>query len=98
MFFLLCKLFVAAKKVLPKIDAKKEEKKPLPTDTKDGTHNRFGFKLRKNEATHVILTKQITFSRYVKFISKKKLYNYTCTAYSQNSMHNLISSFFIKII
>ncbi|XP_050466252.1 uncharacterized protein LOC126859233 isoform X2 [Cataglyphis hispanica] len=51
------------KKVLPKIDAEKEKKKPLPTDTKDGTHNRFGFKLRKNEATHVILTKQTTFSR-----------------------------------
>ncbi|KAL6445220.1 hypothetical protein ACFW04_002232 [Cataglyphis niger] len=51
------------KKVLSKIDAEKEKKKPLPTDTKDGTHNRFGFKLRKNEATHVILTKQATFSR-----------------------------------
>ncbi|EFN61190.1 hypothetical protein EAG_12749 [Camponotus floridanus] len=56
-------LAFTAKKVFPKINAKKEEKRPLPTDTKDGTHNRFGFKLRKNEATHVILKKQPTFSR-----------------------------------
>ncbi|XP_029163555.1 rho GTPase-activating protein gacF [Nylanderia fulva] len=56
-------LALSAKKVRPKLDTKKEEKKPLPTDTKDGTHNRFGFKLRKNEATHVILRKQVTFSR-----------------------------------
>lgn len=69
-FFTLHKLFTATKKVFPKIDAKKEDK-PLPTDTKDGTHNRFGFKLRKNEATHVMLKKQPTFSRYVKFISQK---------------------------
>lgn len=56
-------LAFSTKKILSKIGTKKEEKKPLPTDTKDGTHNRFGFKLRKNEATHVILKKQITFSR-----------------------------------
>lgn len=70
-FFTLHKLLVAGKKVVPKIDAEKEKKRPLPTDTKDGTHNRFGFKLRKNEATHVILTKQTTFSRYFKLISRK---------------------------
>ncbi|XP_029676510.1 titin homolog isoform X1 [Formica exsecta] len=56
-------LAFTGKKVVPKIDAEKEKKRPLPTDTKDGTHNRFGFKLRKNEATHVILTKQTTYSR-----------------------------------
>ncbi|XP_070165531.1 probable replication factor C subunit 1 isoform X2 [Polyergus mexicanus] len=56
-------LAFTGKKVLPKINVEKEKKRPLPTDTKDGTHNRFGFKLRKNEATHVILTKQTTFSR-----------------------------------
>lgn len=56
-------LAFTTKKVHPKIDTKKKEKRPLPTDTKDGTHNRFGFKLRKKEATHVVLKKQTTLSR-----------------------------------
>ncbi|KYN27062.1 hypothetical protein ALC57_03404 [Trachymyrmex cornetzi] len=44
-------------------DRKSELKKPLPSDTKDGIHNRFGFKLKKSEATHLILKKQTVFSR-----------------------------------
>ncbi|KYM80023.1 hypothetical protein ALC53_09549 [Atta colombica] len=44
-------------------DRKSEQKKPLPSDTKDGIHNRFGFKLKKSEATHLILKKQTVFSR-----------------------------------
>ncbi|XP_012219167.1 kinesin-related protein 2-like isoform X1 [Linepithema humile] len=56
-------LAFTADKAFSKVDVKKDEKKPLPTDTKDGTHNRFGFKLRKAEATHIILKKQTVFSR-----------------------------------
>ncbi|EFN75786.1 probable serine/threonine-protein kinase nek3 [Harpegnathos saltator] len=37
--------------------------KLLPSDATNGTYNRFGFKLRKAEATHVILKKQTVFSR-----------------------------------
>ncbi|EGI66874.1 PREDICTED: rho GTPase-activating protein gacK-like [Acromyrmex echinatior] len=44
-------------------DRKSEQKKPLPSDTKDGIHNRFGFKLKKSEATHLVLKKQTVFSR-----------------------------------
>ncbi|KYN39755.1 hypothetical protein ALC56_05863 [Trachymyrmex septentrionalis] len=44
-------------------DRKSEQKKPLPSDTKDGIHNRYGFKLKKSEATHLILRKQTVFSR-----------------------------------
>lgn len=55
--------FAAAKKVLSKADVKKDVKL-LPSDTANGTYNRFGFKLRKAEATHVILKKQTIFSRY----------------------------------
>lgn len=47
----------------PKADMKTEGKKPLPTDTKDGVHNRFGFKLKKPEATHLVLKKHTVFSR-----------------------------------
>jgi len=49
-------------KAVPKIDIMKKEKKLLPTDTSDGTHNRFGFKLRKIEAKNM-LKKQPVFSR-----------------------------------
>ncbi|XP_032668098.1 uncharacterized protein LOC116842667 [Odontomachus brunneus] len=52
----------ATKKVLSEVDAKKGMKL-LPSDTSNGTYNRFGFKLRKAEATHVILKKQTVFSR-----------------------------------
>ncbi|XP_018395820.1 PREDICTED: uncharacterized protein LOC108774256 [Cyphomyrmex costatus] len=44
-------------------DEKSEQKKPLPSDTKDGIHNRFGFKLKKPEATHLILKKQTIFAK-----------------------------------
>ncbi|XP_018313892.1 uncharacterized protein [Mycetomoellerius zeteki] len=44
-------------------DTKSEQKKLLPSDTKDGIHNRFGFKLKKSEATHLMLKKQTVFSR-----------------------------------
>jgi len=56
-------LFIATNKAVSKIDIKKEKKKPLPTDTNDGTHNRFGFKLRKAEATNIMLKKQPVLSR-----------------------------------
>ncbi|XP_077265276.1 uncharacterized protein LOC143899142 isoform X1 [Temnothorax americanus] len=46
-----------------KADVETEEKKLLPTDTRDGIHNRFGFKLKKPEATNIMLKKQPGFSR-----------------------------------
>ncbi|XP_011635085.1 cylicin-1-like [Pogonomyrmex barbatus] len=49
-------------KAVPKVDIKKEERKPLPTDTSDGVHNRFGFKVKKVEATQ-LMKKQPAFSR-----------------------------------
>ncbi|KAL6256380.1 hypothetical protein P5V15_012494 [Pogonomyrmex californicus] len=49
-------------KAVPKVDMKKEERKPLPTDTSDGVHNRFGFKVKKIEATQ-LMKKQPAFSR-----------------------------------
>lgn len=65
---LLAKLFsyknyFPVKKAVPKVDVKKEEQKLLPTDTNNGTHNRFGFKLRKTEATNIVLKKQPALSR-----------------------------------
>ncbi|KAL0130441.1 hypothetical protein PUN28_002248 [Cardiocondyla obscurior] len=42
-------------------NAKVEGKKPL--ETKDGVYNRFGFKLRKPEATNIIVKKQVVYSR-----------------------------------
>ncbi|XP_014477752.1 PREDICTED: probable serine/threonine-protein kinase nek3 [Dinoponera quadriceps] len=45
------------------IDVKKGVKPLPPSNTTNGTYNRFGFKLRKAEATHVILKKQTVFSR-----------------------------------
>jgi len=61
-----------------------EEKKPLPSDTRDGIHNRFGFKLKKPEATHLILKKQPVFlkERYIRFILRKI---FCKTIYSQDS-------------
>ncbi|EZA59002.1 hypothetical protein DMN91_011305 [Ooceraea biroi] len=55
---------VFGNKAAPKADeSKKEEKKPLPSDTNDGTHNRFGFKLRKTEAVKIMSKKQPSLSR-----------------------------------
>jgi hypothetical protein len=59
---------------------KTEGKKPLPTDTKDGVHNRFGFKLKKPEATHLMLKKHTVFSRYTKFILRKTFYKFYKTS------------------
>lgn len=73
MLIILYKFFAAANKAIS--DVKKEEKKPLPTDTRDGIHNRYGFKLKKPEATHIILKKQTVLSRYTRFISRKIFYN-----------------------
>ncbi|XP_012530632.1 uncharacterized protein LOC105833437 isoform X2 [Monomorium pharaonis] len=50
-------------KTISKVNVKTEGKKPLPTDTKDGIHNRFGYRLKKPEATHLVLKKQTVFSR-----------------------------------
>lgn len=87
-------MFAATKKVFSKIDAKEEAKKPLPTDTKDGTHNRFGFKLRKNEATHVILKKQPTFSRYVKFSLQQDYIIIHAQHICKTCMYNIYSVFY----
>ncbi|XP_071559753.1 uncharacterized protein [Temnothorax nylanderi] len=56
---------VSTKKAVksPKTDVETEEKRLLPTDTRDGIHNRFGFKLKKPEATNIMLKKQPVFSR-----------------------------------
>jgi len=68
-----------------------EEKKPLPSDTGDGIHNRFGFKLKKPEATHLILKKQPVFlkERYTRFILRKIFYR---TIYSQDNVLIYITS------
>lgn len=54
-------LAFAANRILK--EGKADQKKLLPSDTRDGIHNRFGFKLKKPEATHVMLKKQTVFSR-----------------------------------
>jgi len=64
-------IFVATNKAILK-DGKMEKKKPLPTDTRDGIPNRFGFKVKKPEATQHIMKKQPVFpkERYTRFTLK----------------------------
>ncbi|XP_011860979.1 PREDICTED: probable serine/threonine-protein kinase nek3 [Vollenhovia emeryi] len=44
-------------------DMKTEGKKPLPSETRDGIHNRFGFKLKKPDVTQIVLKKQAVFPK-----------------------------------